>query len=289
MSDKSKEPSVDEQRTDDDNSHPKPYIGRRHSKDTLDIRTICTSNNPLKSCILIPKGDGTDERISVRKAKSVQFADALGKPLMSVKTLADSPDTFLPFHLLSLRSTTRRTFSVDRNVFLKKENQESIGEGEYMNFDNPCTDLEGVVTREKVCLKNITFQDGGRGICGNIVVKNLCFEKRVEVRYTWDEWTTQDCAITKYECLSEVKNADLFTFQISATDTTTSSSTSSSYFELIFAICYTAKGCSYWDSNAGKNYRVKLTNTMNIDDNKRSTEIHRKGFLLPSQCFGSAM
>ena len=55
------------------------------SKDTLDIKYRRDfSIEPLKSYILIPT---PDDGKYVKKAKSVHFADAIGKPLKPIKTL----------------------------------------------------------------------------------------------------------------------------------------------------------------------------------------------------------
>ena len=292
-----------------------------HSKDTSDIQTFNPHTIPLKSCIFISKGDGTDDRISVKKSKSVQFADTLGKPLKSVKTLAGSPEDFMfhQMHILALRSTTRRSFPVARTGMFNDDNNNKPSppaptvKGECVNFTNP-VDTDHLVSRveeDRVCLEKITFLDRSEdSIFGSVVVKNLCYEKSVQIHYTLDGWKNIHVESAKYETTStDVRNADVFSFHIGPKKTSGGCAVDAGgnvgagagtgdvdggagSLDVMFAVCYTAKGCSYWDSNGGQNYHVKI---VQLDGEKSQHEVgrnqmgDRKGFLLPLQCFGSAM
>ena len=251
-------------------------VRKVHSKDTLDIQSRC-ENIPLKSCILISKGDGSDEKISVKKAKSVHFADTLGKPLKSVKTLVDPSDDVFGLNFLSLRSSTRRSFSTNDIIFQQK-NELKINEDECLNFKYPLEfkDLKTRVENENVCLDKISFIRGN-GIFGTVVVKNVCFQKQVSIKYTFDNWISEHTEIGKYISSSCVENADTFSFEILPKQ-----HSNINEINIIFAICFTANGMSYWDSNFGNNYSVLYKTEK---QNGYSVSEKHNGFILPKQNF----
>lgn len=232
------------------------------SKDTLDIDA--RKESPLKSCILIAKAGDPEQKISVKKAKSVQFADTLGKPLKSVKLLAGSPDDLFALNFLNFRSSTaRRSFPArERNIFqdpgIKPKEEENKYQGVFENFKNgfEFLDLEIRVGKHMVSIEKVSLQNDN-SVFGTIVVKNICFEKHVEVRYTWDNWVTHNNHLCKYITLSKVPNADVFSFHIPfKKQEGLTPETTVMEKRLAFAVCYTANGVSHWDSNDGENYVV---------------------------------
>ena len=102
------------------------------------------------------------------------------------------------------------------------------------------------VFNEMVSLEFVTVDSDG--IHGHILVLNTCYEKKVSVRYTENEWTTfEDCAAEWMETVNEGA-MDRFTFTLPTGD---------SVAELSFAVSFNGK----WDNNKGENYTVVL-NTM---------------------------
>ena len=260
--------------------HQKIKMGM--SKDTSDLKG--KSKEPLKSCILVSKEDGSGERISINKAKSVHFADSLGKPLNSVQTLFDYDEDF-DLSFLSIRSTTRRTFPVD--IF--KRNNTKFGcvgdHNKLINFKQPVTTstFQSRVEKDNVCLENVVFRD--YGIFATVTVKNISFEKQITVRYTLNKWQSHDTVIANYVPGSSTGNGltDTFSFEIIPEENDVKE------IEIQFAICYNANGQTYWDSNHGNNYillfqRKQQNDKLKQEKNVISTE-HSGGFILSRQNF----
>lgn len=226
------------------------------SKDTLDIKS---TPSPLKSCILIPNPDGSGEKVNVKKSRSVHFADSLGKPLKSIKTLYDFEDE-LDNALLGLRfqqtnvAKIRHTFPVT-DVLTKNlrniQKQGSTTGSKFVNFEQPILDDSFIaqVKSSKVFLESVIFRE--YGIFGTVAVHNIAYEKSVFVNYTIDNWTTVQTADAKYVPGSNTGVMDTFSFEIN----TAEKDRNDEEIEIKFAICYISEGV-YWDSNDGKNYCV---------------------------------
>lgn len=99
-----------------------------------------------------------------------------------------------------------------------------------------------------------------RYIIGKVLVKNIFFDKRVIVRYTWNQWKT----ISEVECIwlsngdgiLPGTNMDIFQFLIDDTNKI-------DYVgKLEFCIHYTTRDDmhreEYWDNNDTKNYRMDV-------------------------------
>ena len=203
---------------------------------------------PKKPCLMVPKEEGSSERIQVRKAKSVHFADSCGLALASVSTLFDCEDDLLAFTNFS-----RSKDPVARNSFpsfKNKRNFESRKKSKFLNFVQPVTlpDFQQKILDNKVGLENVVFRDFS--IYGTIVVQNLDFEKQVCVRYTSDAWkTNQDAKGVYLPCSSTGRN-DTFSFEIHIPGGVEEECL------IEFCIRYDTSGGAFWDNNNGQNYRI---------------------------------
>ncbi|XP_066926675.1 protein phosphatase 1 regulatory subunit 3B-like [Clytia hemisphaerica] len=241
------------------------------SKDTLDIKTRQDpAILPLKSCIQIPNPDGSGEKLNIKKAKSVHFADSLGKPLKSVKTLCDLEDD-LDLLFLGLKtnySSTRRSFPVRD----KKTSQKF----DFVNFKPPITEPNFLerVQKGNVLLENIFVKDNK--VLGTVNVKNISFEKDVSITYTLNDWETVQNARGKYVPGSSTGTIDIFSFEITFPEDTACN--------IKFAICYKAAKKEFWDSNESKNYilaiKTKSPKKKLIDDSDNFN-----GFIISKQNF----
>lgn len=247
------------------------------SKDTSDIIKKDESILPLKSCILLQKDEYSEVRIPVKKAKSVHFADSLGKPLKSVKTLFDNSDEDFGLSFLSLRSTTRKTFSVD--IF--KRNCDGFGDvssphNKLLNFKQPVTtkDFQMRVENNNVCLENVVFRE--YGVFATVAVKNISYVKQVSVKYTLNNWETHETINATYVPGSSTGWTDTFSFEIIPKG----SISDISYIEL--AVCYSANNQEHWDSNYGKNYSISFQGRV---DYKKNSVDNYNGFILSKQNF----
>ncbi|XP_065648960.1 protein phosphatase 1 regulatory subunit 3B-B [Hydra vulgaris] len=244
------------------------------SKDTLDIQSsVDKEYQTLRSCILISKGDGSNDKVCIKKAKSVHFADSLGKPLKSVKTLFEFDDE-LEMSLLSLglHSSSRRSFttsSVKGNLL----GHLTDAKGKFLNFKLPLNEraLEEKLNADNICLESVVFRE--YSIFGTVVVNNICYQKQVSVLYTIDDWKSKENVLSNYISSSSNGKKDIFSFEI-----VFPSSLKASKIIVKFALCYSTEGNTFWDSNCGKNYEVEYNYLL-------SEKISDSGFILPSQNF----
>ena len=99
-----------------------------------------------------------------------------------------------------------------------------------------------------------------RYIIGKVLVKNIYYDKRVTLRYTWNNWNT----FNEVECLwlsngdsvLPGTNMDVFHFLISDTNKI------DTVGKLEFCICYVTRNdkerLEFWDNNDGNNYKVEV-------------------------------
>ena len=99
-----------------------------------------------------------------------------------------------------------------------------------------------------------------RYIIGKVMVKNIYYDKRVTIRYTWNNWNT----FNEVECLwlsngdsvLPGTNMDVFHFLIDDTNKI------DTIGKLEFCICYVTRNdrdrLEFWDNNDGNNYKVDV-------------------------------
>ena len=261
------------------------FIKMGYSKDTTHIRdSNANKYSPLKSCILIPKDDGSGDRIQVKKAKSVHFADSLGKPLKSVKTMLKDDDDFefdLSFLSLARQKSCRKTFP-SVNTFHTPNILGDYKEekGKLVNFKQPVASptFMAAVKKHRVRLETVVFRE--YGVFVTVTVQNISFEKRVFAKYTLDHWETTNTVVANYVMGSSTGSTDTFSFEISIPNLDSDSN-------IQFAVAYEAAGECFWDNNDCKNYEVLFYRKKTTKD-KAFIEPEKKGedgFLLSSHSF----
>lgn len=100
--------------------------------------------------------------------------------------------------------------------------------------------------------------DSTRLIIGRVLVKNIFFDKRVAIKYTWNAWQTTrevECVyVSDGDGILPGTNMDVFKFIIDDLSRVDSRA------KLEFCIQYVARNDSqrqeYWDNNDGKNYKL---------------------------------
>ncbi|KAI8921420.1 putative phosphatase regulatory subunit-domain-containing protein [Powellomyces hirtus] len=102
--------------------------------------------------------------------------------------------------------------------------------------------------------------ENGRVLVGNILVRNLDYNKTVLVHYTIDNWTTSHDVSASYHNTVSQNNGDFrgidrFVFRIELNREFGSATTAGN---VSFALRYDVGGCTHWDNNRGANYRVEL-------------------------------
>jgi hypothetical protein len=109
----------------------------------------------------------------------------------------------------------------------------------------------------------VTLSQDGALLIGKVQVQNIAYQKRVVVRYTFDDWETVGEAQAKYsESLAKNMNAityDVFSFSISLKGKVGSGmAPRDEQSKMCFAVKYTVDGRDIWDNNEGRNYHVEF-------------------------------
>lgn len=254
----------------------------RFAKSTADFyggaTTTCSSSKPntgmavhllsrlieSKDGDLMPTPQKKPNASSVRSRKNVKkvsFSDEMGLALTSVRTFSSSFSCPLPGgeELRSYRSTERS--STTAPSFL-------------LNFRQPrsCT-LTFVEKLEKysVQLGSIEIKDGV--IVGDVVVRNLAYEKTVFVRYTgtgWNSFTDVHASYASRTPEANLPGCDTFEFQFPVPLEVHRDGC------VEFAVCYEVDGKTFWDNGGdGRNYRVtKLLSHRSSTDRRSSSHGH---------------
>lgn len=127
------------------------------------------------------------------------------------------------------------------------------GSGLVLDFTQPAADyldLRNRLKAQQVCLETCSVQD--RLLSGTVQVRNICFEKSVSVRITFDSWKSfQDIECQYLNNVYGYPDTDTFSFSISAPDVLGPNSVQ-------FCIQYRTKDWTFWDNNLGSNYRLFL-------------------------------
>ncbi|XP_047232915.1 protein phosphatase 1 regulatory subunit 3C-B-like isoform X1 [Girardinichthys multiradiatus] len=181
--------------------------------------------------------------------KSVMFADSQGLALTTVYVFTEDeydPLAELQFHLTELEGATEALCL--ENV---KDSAES-GSGLVLDFTPPAADYLDLRNRlkvQQVCLETCSVQD--HLLSGTIQVRNICFEKSVLVRITFDSWNSfRDIKCQYLNNVYGSPDTDTFTFSISVLPDRDSPS------GVEFCIKYQTEDQTYWDNNLGNNYRL---------------------------------
>lgn len=106
-----------------------------------------------------------------------------------------------------------------------------------------------------VALQELTLSSDSTSIYGRVKVKNIAFEKRLAVRFTFDWWQTTSEVTAKYAQSVENNNFDIFGFTIRLNDIMARIEEKT----LFLALRYTVAGREIWDNNGGENYLVRFT------------------------------
>ncbi|XP_020825321.1 protein phosphatase 1 regulatory subunit 3C-like [Phascolarctos cinereus] len=122
-----------------------------------------------------------------------------------------------------------------------------------LGFSQPWDDYDRFcrcLKTQKVCLEQCAIQ--GRFLQGTVQVHNLGYEKIVQMRITFDAWTSYldvPCVYVPYHFRGEV---DTFTFQVALP-----SGLPGPAGTIQFCFSFQCAQQIYWDNNQGYNYHLK--------------------------------
>lgn len=112
-------------------------------------------------------------------------------------------------------------------------------------------------THGMVWVRKVSLSADCRYLLGEVVVKNLAFQKWVAVRYTMDNWRIVSEVSASYsqshDHNGEGLDRDIFTFAIKISDFGNLEDKM-----IRFAVRYNVTGNELWDNNDSKNYEVRL-------------------------------
>ncbi|KAI8499775.1 Protein phosphatase 1 regulatory subunit 3B [Branchiostoma belcheri] len=199
---------------------------------------------PLKPCINRaeePKhvtNNSRDAKGKGKTRKKVSFADTQGLSLVSVRLVEDpqEPPVLSTNLIAAVINGARPSAEQHSNLVF--------------NFAQPAADyltMRQRLDRQNVCLENAIIKE--KSIMGTVKVKNLAFEKQLEVRVTFDGWESYKDLEASFSS-SEGKNYDTFSFEFDVPSHLQPQN------KIEFCLAYTCGGQTHWDSNDGQNYQI---------------------------------
>ncbi|XP_007471613.1 PREDICTED: protein phosphatase 1 regulatory subunit 3C [Lipotes vexillifer] len=226
-------------------AHSPPLKSFLGPYDDFQRRNFVNKLKPLKPCLNIKQEAKTqnDWKPSHNQAKKrVVFADSKGLSLTAIHVFSDLPEEpvwDLQFDLLDLN---------DISSGLKLHEEKNL----ILDFPQPSADylsFRNHFQKNSVCLENCSLQE--RTVVGTVKVKNVSFEKKVQIRITFDTWlsyTDVDCVYMKN--VYGGSESDTFSFAIDLPSVIPTKE------KIEFCISYHANGRVFWDNNEGQNYRI---------------------------------
>lgn len=178
-----------------------------------------------------------------RVRKKVSFADCKGLALATVRIMSepsDQPPRLGPNIIDSITNGAMADASGEPPFELK--------------FGQPASDylaFREKIEKNSVSLENVILRD--YNILGTIKVKNICFDKKVFARCTFDSWETSQDIEAKYVSPPGDKSGhsvDTFSFDF---DIPTNFDMDK---RIMFCICFSTPTGEFWDNNNGKNYEI---------------------------------
>lgn len=189
------------------------------------------------------------------RKKSVQFADGCGKPLVSVY----SDDEYNIHVALQM---TKRELQRAKKIL-------------HVCFSQPVASeqFRDKLELQTVCLENAVASQNS--IWGTIKVKNICYHKRVTIRYTLDGWSSSTDLEAVYVPESNDGATDRFSFAITLPEYFLASGGA-----LEFAVRFEGEGIEFWDNNSGQNYCIECMEDTGPNGAKfdRMANLFRNGF-----------
>jgi len=180
-------------------------------------------------CSSVERGSGMGKR-------KISFADELGRQLEAIQIVDEM--------LYEPPKLSISAYSEKENVIATKLE---------LTFPQPASDYMAfwnTVESKCVSLENVIVKN--HSLVGTVRVKNISFEKKVLVRYTFNNWTSFSEQQAHYipTGVSD-DHFSTFTFTVECPSDFTCGS------QLLFAVQYVAcGGQEFWDNNNGNNYEV---------------------------------
>ncbi|TRY99594.1 hypothetical protein DNTS_007909 [Danionella cerebrum] len=213
------------------------------------VNTCC---KPLRPCLssrshLETPCLGWQNTKTNTKKKKVVFADSKGMSLTAVRVFSafdnrEPAPSDLQFDLEGLEAI--------KNTLHINSTQSRI-----LDFPQPAADyldFRSRLLKNLVCLENCTLQE--RSLTGTVKVRNVAYEKSVNVRITFDTWKSfQDVECTFMNNVYGCQETDTFSFAIELPGFVPPQN------KVEFCVRYRTGEQTLWDNNDGRNYGLVST------------------------------
>lgn len=238
-----------------------PYEELHRAKNRVKQSTTCSQKQqlykPLRPCLSSQQKAVDDDGCvgwNGGKAgkKKVVFADSKGMSLTAIHVFSKFDDE--PYRdkrrggiteELQFDMTDLETATMD----LKISSVRSLA----LDFKQPSADyldFRNRLIQNSVCLENCSLQE--RSLTGTIKVRNVGFEKSVQLRATFDSWTSfSDVECTFMNNIYSCQDTDTFAFVLELPTYIPPQN------RVEFCICFKVQDQTFWDNNDGKNYALK--------------------------------
>ncbi|XP_028916634.1 protein phosphatase 1 regulatory subunit 3C [Ornithorhynchus anatinus] len=226
-------------------SHSPPLKSFLGSYDECRRRNLVNRLKPLRPCLNVKREAESQKdwnHSPSRAKKRVVFADSKGLSLTAIHVFSEFQEESvwdLQFDLIDLKDIT---------AGLKLHEEKKL----ILDFSQPSADylcFRNHLQKNFVCLENCSLQE--RTVAGTVKVKNVSFEKTVQVRITFDSWKTYtdvDCVFMKN--IYGSSESDTFSFAIDLPPLIPP------HEKIEFCISYRSGGQVFWDNNEGQNYKI---------------------------------
>ncbi|XP_059180886.1 protein phosphatase 1 regulatory subunit 3C-B-like [Centropristis striata] len=222
------------------------------------IGTGITTASPVSPSSLADLCGGSPAWLRRKKKKNVVFADSRGLALAAVHVFNEAEEealSELQFHLTEMEGAAAGLRLADR------EDAADSSPGLVLDFTQPAADyldLRNRIKTQQVCLETCSIQE--RLLSGTVQVRNLCFDKSVSVRITFDTWRSfRDVPCQYLNNVYGCPDTDTFSFSVSILEDLETSE------RVEFCIQYRTPDQTYWDNNNGTNYGL-------VDPNRSRTQ-----------------
>ncbi|XP_060603197.1 protein phosphatase 1 regulatory subunit 3B-like isoform X2 [Ruditapes philippinarum] len=190
---------------------------------------------------------------SPRTSKKVSFADHRGLALVTVRIMTEPSDHPPKLAAEVMKSITNGEKAVVSGLPPYK-----------LKFTQPASDymaFRDKIEKNCISLENVILRD--YTVLGTIKVKNICFDKRVFVRCTFDSWNSSQDFEAKFVQPfggNLVHNFDTFSFEFEI------DSHCDTQNKVQFAVCFETPSGQHWDNNSGVNYEILPTDFSSADE-----------------------
>ncbi|XP_074837655.1 protein phosphatase 1 regulatory subunit 3C-B-like isoform X2 [Carettochelys insculpta] len=207
---------------------------------------------PLRSCLnqkpsAEPESEWQDSPKGSRsKKKRVVFADMKGLSLTAVRFFSKIEEDLCDLQQALSDLTCLRPSLRDPHLETKRY---------IMDFPQPSADYAAFrrhLHSNLICLENCLIQE--QSLSGTIKVRNIGYEKKVQVRITFDSWRSfWDICCQYVHNTYSVTDTDTFSFDIALPKAHTL------HGAIEFCISFQCGQKTYWDNNGRSNYKIRYS------------------------------